>query len=89
MRVFTFTMLNRYNPRFAPLILLFLFACQSNEYQLHGSPYEPNALAPDFAINSTEDVPYRLSDQLGRPVLLYFGYTYCLDICPTTISDMR
>lgn len=25
---------------------------------------------------------------LGNPVLLYFGYTHCLDVCPTTLADL-
>jgi protein SCO1 len=25
---------------------------------------------------------------LGRPVLLYFGYTHCPDVCPTTLADL-
>jgi protein SCO1/2 len=27
-------------------------------------------------------------DFRGRFVLLYFGYTYCPDVCPTTLQDM-
>lgn len=27
-------------------------------------------------------------DYLGRPVLLYFGYTHCPDVCPTTLADL-
>jgi protein SCO1/2 len=28
------------------------------------------------------------SDFRGRFVLLYFGYTFCPDVCPTTLQDM-
>lgn len=30
----------------------------------------------------------RLSDFRGKVVMLYFGYTHCPDVCPTTLSDM-
>lgn len=29
------------------------------------------------------------ADFRGRPVLLYFGYTHCPDICPTTLARLR
>jgi cytochrome oxidase Cu insertion factor (SCO1/SenC/PrrC family) len=42
--------------------------------------------------------PFALTDHTGRAVtdrdfhgrfvLLYFGYTYCPDVCPTSLSDM-
>ena len=42
--------------------------------------------------------PFALADQdgrtvtqetvAGRPFLVFFGYTHCPDICPTTLSDM-
>ena len=42
--------------------------------------------------------PYTLTDQNGHPrsdsdfhgrwVLLYFGYTFCPDVCPTTLAKM-
>lgn len=28
-------------------------------------------------------------DFLGKPFLVYFGYTYCPDICPTTLSAIQ
>jgi hypothetical protein len=34
---------------------------------------QPGQFAPDFSLNSTDGEPVRLSDYLGRPVLLRFG----------------
>lgn len=31
----------------------------------------------------------RLSDYQGRLVLLFFGYTHCPDVCPTTLAKLR
>jgi protein SCO1 len=34
------------------------------------------------------DGPVSLADYRGRLGLIYFGYTYCPDICPTTLSAL-
>jgi len=35
------------------------------------------------------DGPVRLSDYSGKIVLMYFGYTFCPDICPTTLAKLK
>ena len=58
-------------------------------------------LAPpfaDFAPASAVGGPFALTDQAGRrvtnaelagkPYAMFFGYTHCPDVCPTTLSDM-
>jgi protein SCO1/2 len=42
-------------------------------------------LGGDFRLQSA-DGPVALSDFRGKLVLLYFGYTRCPDICPTTLG---
>ncbi|MCS6786765.1 MAG: SCO family protein [Thiobacillaceae bacterium] len=32
--------------------------------------------------------PRRLEDFRGKAVVLFFGYTHCPDVCPTTLSDL-
>lgn len=32
--------------------------------------------------------PAQLSDYQGRNLLVFFGYTFCPDICPTTLMDL-
>ena len=48
----------------------------------------PVASAPaggDFTLQSA-DGPVALADFRGKAVLLFFGYTYCPDVCPTALS---
>jgi len=33
--------------------------------------------------------PRALSDFKGKVVALFFGYTHCPDVCPTTLNDMK
>ncbi len=41
----------------------------------------------DFTLQSP-DGEVSLHDYEGRVVLIYFGYTYCPDVCPTSLSVM-
>jgi protein SCO1/2 len=39
----------------------------------------------DFTLQAASG-PVSLSDYRGKVVLLYFGYTYCPDVCPTSLA---
>ena len=41
----------------------------------------------DFSLNSV-DGPVALANFRGKYVILYFGYTYCPDICPTSLGAL-
>lgn len=41
----------------------------------------------DFVLNSTKG-PVSLDQFRGQAVLLFFGYTHCPDVCPTTMSNV-
>ena len=43
----------------------------------------------DFALTDHTGKPRRLADFRGKAVVLFFGYTQCPDVCPTTLSSMR
>ncbi|MFJ1756619.1 SCO family protein [Kitasatospora sp. NPDC088134] len=44
---------------------------------------------PDLVLNDTSGQPYDLRARTaGRTVLLFFGYTSCPDVCPTTMGDI-
>lgn len=45
--------------------------------------------APDFEMMASTGERVSLSDFRGRVVLLYFGYTFCPDACPTTLNELK
>jgi protein SCO1/2 len=45
-------------------------------------------LGPDFRLTDHNGTPRTLADFRGKVVALFFGYTHCPDVCPTTLSDM-
>lgn len=44
--------------------------------------------APDFHLNDQYGKTFSLSSYRGRAVVLFFGYTHCPDICPTTLANI-
>ena len=43
----------------------------------------------DFKLTDHNGQPRSLGDFKGKAVVLFFGYTQCPDVCPTTLSTMR
>jgi protein SCO1/2 len=44
---------------------------------------------PEFTLTDTTGAPYDFGARTGsRPTLLFFGYTHCPDVCPTTMADI-
>jgi protein SCO1/2 len=43
----------------------------------------------NFTLTSADGQPLQLSHLQGKPVLLFFGFTNCPDICPTTLAEFR
>jgi protein SCO1 len=58
-------------------------------YNFHGSLIDPPIPAYDFSLENTDGQKYQLSDQQGKLVMMFFGYTTCPDICPATLGEMR
>ena len=60
----------------------------SRTTSVHGTKYDANTVAPSFTLETAGNKTVSLSDYRGDVVLLYFGYTYCPDICPTTLATL-
>ncbi|NLH82314.1 MAG: SCO family protein [Phyllobacteriaceae bacterium] len=54
---------------------------------------DASALAPvagiggDFALVDQSGKPFTQADLKGHPSLVFFGYTFCPDVCPTTLLE--
>jgi protein SCO1/2 len=44
--------------------------------------------AKDFALTDHHGKPRTLADFKGKAVVVFFGYTHCPDVCPTTMAEM-
>ncbi len=67
----------------------FLFVVLTQPYTLHGSVIEPPQPAPAIALMSSTGQKFDLADQRGQVMVIFFGYTYCPDVCPATLSQLR
>ena len=54
-----------------------------------GVPTEPPKAMANFTLINQNGGSSSLSDFKGKPTLLFFGYTFCPDICPVTMSDFK
>ncbi|MGY0060103.1 SCO family protein [Streptomyces sp. LZ34] len=44
---------------------------------------------PDLVLTDTDGKKYDLlKETKGKPTLIYFGYTYCPDVCPVVLSNI-
>jgi protein SCO1/2 len=50
---------------------------------------EPYPAAPEIVIDRSDGSNFRLSEMRGKIVLLFFGYTSCPDVCPTTLAELK
>jgi protein SCO1 len=54
----------------------------------HGTTYEETAPAADFRLTDHQGREVSLASYRGHPVLLFFGYTHCPDVCPLTLDRL-
>ena len=55
----------------------------------HGTTYEEILPAADFRLIDHTGRPATLQSFRGSPVLLFFGYTHCPDVCPLTLTRLK
>jgi protein SCO1 len=76
----------------ALLLLLGLLGCSAKQQAADavfiGSDIAGAKLGADFVLADHDGKPRHLSDFRGKLVALFFGYTHCPDVCPTTMADL-
>ncbi len=69
--------------------LVVLIGILFKPYAFHGMVLQSPERATNFTLTSHMGQSISLSDFKGQIVLLYFGYTTCPDVCPTTLAELK
>ena len=72
-------------------ILIFLTLLSGCGDNMEWNATDISGLMPDLQIDLINDEGREVSqaDFLGKTNVVFFGYTYCPDICPTTLAKIR
>ncbi len=72
------------------LLIVFLTGCEKPTLPspFHASDIGAMFTQADFRLTDHNGKPRTLADFRGKVVVLFFGYTHCPDICPTTLADL-
>ncbi|RCK74377.1 MAG: Cytochrome oxidase biogenesis protein Sco1/SenC/PrrC, putative copper metallochaperone [Anaerolineae bacterium] len=71
------------------LLLLLGVGFVLRPYTYRGTSIEPPLPMADFRLVDQHGAEFRLSDLKGKLVLVFFGYTYCPDVCPITLAEFK
>lgn len=72
-------------------LLLTLAACNAapNVTNFIGTDITGAEFGKPLALTNHHGKLTSISDFKGKVVIMFFGYTHCPDVCPTTMSDLR
>ena len=68
--------------------VLALVACSPEKPKFNGIDVTGADYAKGFTLTDHNDQSRSLSDFKGKVVVLFFGYTQCPDVCPTSMTEL-
>ncbi len=63
-------------------------AIPADKTGLKSGVFDPPRPAPEFLLRGSNGSDFKLSRYRGKVVALGFGYTFCPDVCPTTLVEL-
>ncbi len=69
-------------------LLLFLAACAPEGPKFKTSDVTGASFGRDFALTDANGKARTLADFRGKAVVVFFGFTQCPDVCPTTLATL-
>ena len=75
---------------YAVIVLLFaLTSCSAFKPAFKGEKVNPVTSAPEISMTDQNGNPFQLSAMRGKVVLVFFGFTNCVDECPLTMAHIK
>jgi protein SCO1 len=78
----------------APIVFALLAAfpllagCAPDGPKFQSSDVTGAKFGRDFSLIDAQGKPRTLADYRGKAVVVFFGYTQCPDVCPTTLAEL-
>lgn len=70
-------------------VALLLAACGSSKPSFQNTDVTGAEFGSEFRLVGHDGKPRTLADFRGKVVAVFFGFTHCPDVCPTTLATMR
>jgi protein SCO1/2 len=74
---------------FVLLLVVGLTAACTPQQNFNGQVIDPDASAPVLTGVNWDNTPFELSQIEGSVGIVFFGYSYCPDVCPMTLAKMK
>ena len=72
-------------------LILFMFLLvrpQPNSPDTRSQPMGMTSFGGPFTLTGADGQPFASSRLAGKPFAIFFGFTHCPDVCPTTLARM-
>jgi protein SCO1 len=71
-------------------VLLFaLTSCSAFKPSFKSEVVNPITAAPEISMTDQNGKPFQLSEMHGKVILVFFGFTNCVDECPLTMANIK
>ncbi|HYC55262.1 MAG TPA: SCO family protein [Candidatus Binatia bacterium] len=71
-----------------PALLVAALPLRATAAELKAGTFAPARQAPDFTLRGSDGTDLTLQRYRGKVVILFFGFTNCPAVCPTTLSTL-
>ena len=72
----------------ALLAFAFLMLRPAPRPAVQSEPFELSSIGGPFTLTGSNGKPFASSSLAGKPYAIFFGFTHCPDVCPTTLARM-
>ena len=73
---------------FALVAFAFLMLRPAPRPTVQSEPHQLSSIGGPFTLTGSNGKPFASATLAGKPYAIFFGFTHCPDVCPTTLARM-